>query len=188
MVIFLKFSNCYSLNLNNLQRSHHYCSKSHMFFFLYPENKCFYAKYFYMLFSLFFVILCHRGWKTKSFLFPGNDFGTIEFLFGQLCQFVTFTSCLTPSFGILLSKLHNRNTHVCTSSIRMIRFFLPFSVNCSQVTMFQIMPALWPHGQGEGSGQPNVDKPAQREEGSQKFPKLCGHPLWMTPKGIIKNL
>ena len=33
------------------------------------------------------------------------------------------------------------------------------------------MPALWPHGQGEGSGQPNVDKPAQGEEGSQKIPK-----------------
>ena len=28
--------------------------------------------------------------------------------------------------------------------------FLPFSVNCSQVAMFQIMPALCPHGQGEG--------------------------------------
>ena len=30
------------------------------------------------------------------------------------------------------------------------QFFLPFSVNCSQVAMFQIMPALCPHGQGEG--------------------------------------
>ena len=28
--------------------------------------------------------------------------------------------------------------------------FLPYSVNCSQVAMFQIMPALCPHGQAEG--------------------------------------
>ena len=45
----------------------------------------------------------------------------------------------------------------------MIRFFLPFSENCSQVAMFQIMPALCPHGQGEGGGQPNVDRPGQGE-------------------------
>ena len=30
--------------------------------------------------------------------------------------------------------------------------FLPFSVNCSQVAMSQIMPTLCPHGQGEGGG------------------------------------
>ena len=35
-------------------------------------------------------------------------------------------------------------------SNRMIRFFLLFSVNCSQLAMFQIMPAFCPHGQGEG--------------------------------------
>ena len=29
--------------------------------------------------------------------------------------------------------------------------------------------------------QPNVDRPGQREGGSQKFPNLCGHSLWMTP-------
>ena len=73
-----------------------------------------------------------------------------NFFFGQSFLCVTFTSWSTPSFGMLLSKLSNRNTHVCTSSIRMISFFLPFSVNCSQVAMFQIMPALSPHGQGEG--------------------------------------
>ena len=32
---------------------------------------------------------------------------------------------VTPSFGMLFSKLSNRNTHVCASSIRMIRFFYP---------------------------------------------------------------
>ena len=30
------------------------------------------------------------------------------------------------------------------------QFFLLFSVNCSQVAMFQVMPALCPHEQGEG--------------------------------------
>ena len=39
--------------------------------------------------------------------------------------------------------------------------FLPFSVNCSQVAMFQIMPALCLHGQAEGGGQPNVNRPGQ---------------------------
>ena len=61
------------------------------------------------------------------------------------------------------------------------QFFLPFNVNCSQVAMFQIMPVLCPHGQGEGGGQPNVDRPGQGEGGSQKFANLCEHPLWMTP-------
>ena len=68
-------------------------------------------------------------------------------------------------------------------SSRMISF-LPFSVNCSQAAMFQIVPALCPHGQGEGGGgdgRPNVDRPGQGQGVSQKFPDLCGHPLWMTP-------
>ena len=59
----------------------------------------------------------------KYFLFPNNDFGTLAFLFGQSCLCVTFTSWSAPSFGMPLSKLSNRNTHVCTSSIRMISFF-----------------------------------------------------------------
>ena len=63
--------------------------------------------------------------------------------------------------------------------------FLAFSVNCSQVGIFQIMPALCPHGQGKGgSGQPNVDRPGQGEGESPKFPNLCGNPLWMTPINI----
>ena len=128
----------------------------------------------------------------KSFLFPDNDFGTLAFLLGQSCLCVTFTLWLMPSFGMLLSKLSNRNTRVCTSNIRMIRFFLPFSVNCPQVAMFQIMPTLCPHGQGEeGGGQPNVDRPGWGGGGggggwgSQKFPNLCGHPLWMIPKETL---
>ena len=43
-------------------------------------------------------------------------------------------------------------------------------MNCSQVAMFQIMPALCPHGQDEekeggGGVQPNEDKPGQGKGG-----------------------
>ena len=117
----------------------------------------------------------------KYFLFPDNDFETLAFLLGQSCLCVTYTSWSTPSFRMLLSKLSNSNTHVCTSSIRMISF-LPFSVNCSQVAVFQIMPALCVRtDKGQEGGQPNVDRPGEGEGGSQKFPNLCGHPLRITP-------
>ena len=62
---------------------------------------------------------------NEIFFFPDNDFGTLAFLLGQSCLCVTFTSWSTPSFGVLLSKLSNRNTHVCISSIKMISFFYP---------------------------------------------------------------
>ena len=62
---------------------------------------------------------------NEIFFFPDNDFGTLAFLLGQSCLCVTFTSWSTPSFGMLLSKLSNRNTHVCISSIKMISFFYP---------------------------------------------------------------
>ena len=62
------------------------------------------------------------------------------------------------------------------------QFFLSFSVNCSQVAMFQIMPILCPHGQGEGGGgHTNVDRPGQGKVEFQKFLDLCGNCLWMTP-------
>ena len=122
---FLKFSNLHSLNLDNLQRSRRYCSQRHIFFFCIQKISASVLNIFICCFVCFFVILCHRGWKMKSFLFPDNDFGTLAFLFGQSCLCVTFTSWSTPSFGMLLSKLSNRNTHVCTSSIRMISFFYP---------------------------------------------------------------
>ena len=38
--------------------------------------------------------------------------------------------------------------------------------------MFQIMPDLYPHGQGEGGGQPNADRPGQGEEEVPKIPKF----------------
>ena len=82
---------------------------------------------------------------------------------------------------MLLLKLPNRNTHVCTSSIRMISFFLPFSVNCSQVAMFQVMLALCLHGQGEGVWSTKCGQAWTVGGKSSKPPNLCGHPLCMTP-------
>ena len=43
-------------------------------------------------------------------------------------------------------------THMCVHPVSEWSVFLPFSVNCSQVAMFQIMPALCLHGQGEWGG------------------------------------
>ena len=101
----------------------------------------------------------------KSFLFPDNNFGKLAFLFGQSCLCVTFTSWST----------------FWNTIIGIVRFFLPFSVNCSQVAMFQIMPALCPHGQGEVGWSTKCGKAWTGGGGSQKFPNLCRHPLWMTP-------
>ena len=52
---------------------------------------------------------------------------------------------------------------MCVHPVSEDQVFLSFSVNCSQVAMFQIMPALCQHGYGGGSGQPNVDRSGQRE-------------------------
>ena len=46
--------------------------------------------------------------------------------------------------------------------------------------MSQIMPVMCPQGQGEGGGQPNMDRLGQGNGGGG-FPNLCGHPFWMTP-------
>ena len=71
--------------------------------------------------------------------------------------------------------------------------FLPFSVNCSQVAMFYIMPALCLHGRRVGGGEGEEGEGGEgvvnqmwtgldRGGEFQKFPNLCGHPLWMTPR------
>ena len=88
------------------------------------------------------------------------------------CPCVTFTSWSNPSVGkLLLSKLPNRKTRVYIQ-YQNDQFFLHFSVNCSQVAMFQIMPALCLHGLGEWGGQRNVDRPGQGEGGVPKIPKF----------------
>ena len=109
-----------------------------MFFFCIQKTNASVLNIFISCFVCFLVILCYRGWKMKYFLFPDNDFGTTAFLFGQSCLCVTFTLWSTPSFGMLLSKLSNRNTRVHPVS-EWSAFFLPFSVNCSQVAMLQII-------------------------------------------------
>ena len=90
---------------------------------------------------------------------------------------VTLTSLSTPSFGVLLSNLSNRNTHVCTSSIRMISFF---TVQCDLFTSCNV------------SNNASLVSARTREGGrvvnqmwtGQKFPNLCGCPL----KWIYKEL
>ena len=108
----------------------------------------------------------------KCFLFPDNDFGTLAFLFGQSCLCVTFTSWSTPSFGMLVSKLSNRSTHVCTSSIRMISFF---TLQCELFTSCNVsnnasLVSTRAGGGDRRDGQPNVDRPGQGGGGSQKCP------------------
>ena len=74
----------------------------------------------------------------------------LHFLFGQSCPCVTFTSWSTPSFGMLLSKLSNRKTHVCTSSIRMISFFTlqcELFTSCNVSNNASLVPA-WIGGVG----------------------------------------
>ena len=73
---------------------------------------------------------------------------------------------------------------MCVHPVSEWSVFLPFSVNCSQVAMFQIMPALCPHGQGGGGGvqpiQPNVDRPGQRD-GGPKNSQICADVLYGWP-------
>ena len=63
------------------------------------------------------------------------------------------------------------------------QLFLPFSVNCSQVAMFQIMPAFVRTDSGREGGRVvnQMWTGLGRGRGSEKFPNLCEHPLWMTP-------
>ena len=52
------------------------------------------------------------------------------------------------------------------------QFFLPFSVNCSQVAMFQIIPALCPHRQGDGEVVNQMWTGLDRGRGVPKSPKF----------------
>ena len=104
-------------------------------------------------------------------------------MFGQSCLCVTFSSLSTPSFGMLLLKLSNRNTHMCTSSIRMISFFYPSVWIVHKLECFKyIMPALCPFGQGEEGGQPNVDRPRHGGVGGgPKNSQICMDILYGWP-------
>ena len=101
---------------------------------------------------------------------------------------VTFTSWSTPFFGMLLSKLSNKNAHMSTSSIRMISFF---NVQCELFTSCNLsnnLSLVSPQGSGGGGGQPNVDRYGQGGQEVQKFPNLCRHPLCMTPMTAQKKM
>ena len=72
---------------------------------------------------------------------------------------------------------------MCVHPVSKWSVFLSFSMNCSQVVMFQIMPALCTHGQGEGGtggGQPNVDRPGQGQ-GGPKNSQICADILYGWP-------
>ena len=97
----------------------------------------------------------------KSFLFPDNDFGTLAFLFDQSCLCVTFTSWSTPSFGMILSKLSNRNTRVHIQ-YQNDQLFYP-SVWMFKSCNVSNNASLVSTRTGRGGGQPNVDKPGQGE-------------------------
>ena len=58
-------------------------------------------------------------------------------------------------------------------------------MNFPQVAMFHIMPALSLHRQGEWGWSIKYGKAWTGRGGSQKFPNLCGHSSWMTPKTNI---
>ena len=85
-----------------------------------------------------------------------------------------------PSFRILSSL----EFFLCYSQTEWSVFLL-FSVNCSQVVMFQIMPALCPRGQWEG-GRGWSTKCGQIWTGGGGFPKIpkfvqtsfMDDPLW----------
>ena len=67
---------------------------------------------------------------------------------------------LEKNYSYHICEIYSGNFAVCLND-QFDQFFLPFNVNCSQVAMFQIMPALCLHGQAEGGGQPNVNRPGQ---------------------------
>ena len=66
-------------------------------------------------------------------------------------------------------------------SNRMIGFFLPFRVNCSQVAMFQIMPALCPHGEWEEAWSTIC---GQAWTGGPKNSQICEDILYGWPPGF----
>ena len=134
--------------------------------------------------------LCHRGWKIKSFLFPDNGFGTFAF---QLASNACVSHLLRGQLNLLECYYWNCliGTHMCIHPVSEWSVFLPFSVNCSQAAMIQIMPALCLHRQGEGvgGGQPNVDRPVEGG-GGPKNSQICVDTLygWPLRETVLKKM
>ena len=58
------------------------------------------------------------------------------------------------------------------------QFFLPFSVNYSEVAIFQIMPALCPHGRGEEERWSTKCGQAWTGGGGPKNSQICADILY----------
>ena len=71
-------------------------------------------------------------------------------------------------------------THMCVHPVSKWSVFL--TLQCELFTSCNVSnnASLVSPWAGRRGGQPNVGRPAQRERGSQKFPNLCWHPLWVT--------
>ena len=115
------------------------------------------------------------------------------------CLCVTFTSWSTPSFGVLLSNLSNRNTHLCTFSIRMISFFTlqcEFFTSCNVSNNASLASArtreggvvnqMWT-GLNRGRGVPKNPKFLRTSFMDDPIPKSRGNPLWLLGKWIHSN-
>ena len=73
-------------------------------------------------------------------------------------------------------------TDMCVHPVSELSVFSPFSVNCSQVAMFQIMPALFPQGQERVGGW-------STKCGQDKNFQICPDILYECPlKWIHKEL
>ena len=147
--------------------------------FLYPENKCFHAKYYYMLFCLFYVTGVEK-WNLLVF-----QIMILEHLHFCLVNHACMSHLLCGQPHLLECYYQNCliRTCMCVHPVSEWSVFLPFNVNCSQVAMFQIMAALCVHREGEGRGggwSPNVDRLGQGEEGP-KNSQVCADILYGWP-------
>ena len=100
-------------------------------------------------------------WMFFTLFSNKNNYNKIRFFF-QIMILEHLHFCLTNraslshllcgQLGLLECCYRNCliGTHMCVHPVSKWSVFLSFSMNCSQVVMFQIMPALCTHGQGEG--------------------------------------
>ena len=124
-----------------------------------------------------YKILCYRGWKVKSFLFPDNDFGTLAFLVWPIMPVSHFLRGQPDLLGCyywncLIGK------HMYVHPVSELGFFtLPCElfISCNVSLL-----STWTDRQGWSTKFGLVW--AWGGGASQKFPNLCGHLLWMIPK------
>ena len=124
------------------------------------------------MFCLFFCYFMSQWLKNEIFSFSR----TLAFLFGQSCLYVTFTSSSTPSFGMLLLKLSNKNTCVYIQ-YENDQFF--FTLQCELFTSCNVSnnANLVSARTGGGGGQPKVDRLGQGQKGP-KNSQICADILY----------